>query len=56
MINGYRSARKGERKKENQMALIKCSECGKEISDKALTCPEGGSPKKKVEKDIENRG
>ena len=26
------------------MALIKCSECGKEISDKAITCPNCGCP------------
>ncbi len=26
------------------MALIKCSECGKEISDKANTCPNCGCP------------
>tara|TARA_B100000579_G_scaffold163484_1_gene132739 strand:+ start:231 stop:503 length:273 start_codon:yes stop_codon:yes gene_type:complete len=26
------------------MALIKCEECGKEISDKASTCPSCGSP------------
>lgn len=26
------------------MALIKCSECGKEISDKALSCPNCGCP------------
>jgi len=26
------------------MSLIKCSECGKEISDKAVTCPHCGSP------------
>lgn len=26
------------------MALIKCSECGKEISDKATTCPNCGCP------------
>ena len=26
------------------MALIKCSECGKEISDKANTCPSCGNP------------
>ena len=26
------------------MALIQCEECGKEISDKALTCPECGMP------------
>lgn len=26
------------------MALIKCSECGKEISDKAYTCPHCGAP------------
>lgn len=27
------------------MALIKCTECGKEISDKALNCPNCGYPK-----------
>jgi predicted ATP-dependent serine protease len=26
------------------MALIKCSECGKEISEKALSCPNCGNP------------
>ncbi len=26
------------------MSLIKCSECGKEISDKAITCPSCGNP------------
>ena len=26
------------------MALIKCKECGKEISDKANTCPNCGNP------------
>lgn len=26
------------------MALIKCSECGKEISSKALACPNCGVP------------
>ena len=26
------------------MALIQCSECGKQISDKAATCPECGNP------------
>jgi len=26
------------------MALIKCSECGKEISDKAGACPSCGNP------------
>jgi uncharacterized membrane protein YvbJ len=26
------------------MALIKCPECGKEISDKALACPSCGAP------------
>lgn len=26
------------------MALINCSECGKEISDKAITCPNCGYP------------
>ena len=27
------------------MALIKCYECGKEISDKAPSCPHFGAPK-----------
>ena len=37
------------------MALIKCSECGKEISDKANTCPNCGNPieKRKVKTTIE---
>ncbi len=26
------------------MALIKCSECGKEVSDKAPACPNCGAP------------
>ncbi|MFA5888760.1 MAG: zinc ribbon domain-containing protein [Candidatus Paceibacterota bacterium] len=26
------------------MSLIKCSECGKEISDKAVSCPSCGNP------------
>ena len=26
------------------MALIKCPECGKEISDKAASCPHCGNP------------
>ena len=26
------------------MALIKCLECGKEVSEKALICPNCGSP------------
>ncbi len=26
------------------MALIKCSECGKDVSDKAATCPSCGAP------------
>ncbi len=26
------------------MALIKCSECGKEVSEKAATCPNCGAP------------
>ena len=26
------------------MALIKCPECGKEVSDKALSCPKCGCP------------
>lgn len=30
------------------MALIKCSECGKEISDKAASCPHCGCPVSKI--------
>lgn len=26
------------------MSLIKCSECGKEVSDKAISCPNCGNP------------
>jgi DNA-directed RNA polymerase subunit RPC12/RpoP len=26
------------------MALIKCSECGKDVSDKAASCPNCGAP------------
>lgn len=32
------------KKKETTMAIIKCAECGKEISDKAATCPSCGAP------------
>lgn len=31
------------------MALIKCSECGKEVSDKANACPNCGAPIKEDE-------
>lgn len=31
-------------RRNNKMALIKCSECGKEISDKAKACPNCGYP------------
>ena len=34
---------------EDYMALIKCLECGKEISDKAETCPSCGHPVKKIQ-------
>lgn len=34
------------------MALIKCSECGKEISDKAVACPACGCPINKTEQDL----
>jgi predicted amidophosphoribosyltransferase len=30
------------------MALIKCEECGKEISQKAKTCPSCGAPVKSI--------
>ncbi len=28
----------------NTMALINCSECGKQVSDKAASCPSCGNP------------
>jgi hypothetical protein len=31
-------------KNYNVMALINCSECGKQISDKATSCPNCGNP------------
>ena len=31
------------------MALIKCSECGREISDKAVSCPGCGCPVSEIE-------
>lgn len=34
------------------MALIKCPECGKEISDKAESCPNCGCPIEKMEKTL----
>jgi hypothetical protein len=30
--------------KKLTMALIKCSECGKDVSDKATACPNCGAP------------
>ncbi len=33
------------------MALIKCTECGKDISDKAIACPNCGNPLATVQKD-----
>ena len=37
------------------MALIKCAECSKEISDKATTCPHCGSPTKFALKNSEEK-
>ncbi|MFA6904369.1 MAG: zinc ribbon domain-containing protein [Gallionellaceae bacterium] len=34
------------------MALINCNECGKEISDKATTCPHCGAPTVNVSQNI----
>ncbi|MDD3645769.1 MAG: zinc-ribbon domain-containing protein [Bacteroidales bacterium] len=36
------------------MALINCFECGKEVSDKALSCPHCGVPFEKVSVATEN--
>ena len=35
------------------MALIKCSECGTDISDKAVSCPKCGCPLHKTEENQE---
>lgn len=37
------------------MALIKCTECGKEFSDKASTCPNCGCPTSEILKEAENK-
>lgn len=37
------------------MALIKCSECGKEISDKSDNCVHCGMPLKSVTRNVENK-
>jgi hypothetical protein len=31
-------------REENELALILCSDCGKEMSDKAFSCPNCGNP------------
>jgi len=38
------------------MALIKCSECGKEISDKAASCPHCGCPMETHPREQEDTG
>ena len=38
------------------MAMIKCPECGKEISDKASTCPNCGSPVSTINAENRNQG
>ncbi len=37
------------------MALIKCEECGKEVSDKATSCPNCGCPIAKIKPNTEVR-
>ena len=37
------------------MALIKCPECGYEVSDKAISCPKCGYPINKVEIETEEQ-
>lgn len=37
------------------MALIKCPECGKEMSDQAISCPNCGCPIEVVKKEIESK-
>lgn len=36
------------------MALIKCPECGKEISDRAVSCPHCGYPIKNLSREKES--
>lgn len=38
------------------MALIKCRECGKDISDKAKSCPNCGFEKKNFAQSLEETG
>lgn len=35
------------------MAIIKCKECGAEISDKAVTCPKCGAPLQEIPEVVE---
>lgn len=42
MINSLMRFNKYKRKEGNKMALIKCPECGKEISNQAYRCPNCG--------------
>lgn len=37
------------------MALIKCPECGKEISDKATLCPNCGYPISQISEDMSGK-
>lgn len=37
------------------MALIKCPECGKEVSDKANSCPHCGYPLIKINKEVKRQ-
>ena len=37
------------------MSMIKCSECGKDVSDKAKECVHCGNPLEKINKDLNKK-
>lgn len=51
-VTAYNQENKME---EYEMALIKCSECGKDISDKASACPHCGCPLSNAEQSQKNK-
>ncbi len=43
-MSGVLSHSKYEIVEDNSMALVKCPDCGKELSDQAVSCPNCGRP------------
>lgn len=43
-VKGRKTTQANPRPRENEMTMIKCAECGKDISDKAPACIQCGAP------------